>query len=94
MDVYKCITDLFVYGVKSLRRANIHSGGYGTIWFVSINTCICSYREPYEYISLHFIPIIEVSLGARGCVVVKALRYKPAGHGFDSRYFHWNFSVT
>jgi hypothetical protein len=23
--------------------------------------------------------------GARGCVVVKALRYKPAGRGFDSR---------
>jgi hypothetical protein len=26
--------------------------------------------------------------------VVKALRYKPAGRGFDSRWCHWNFSVT
>jgi len=26
-------------------------------------------------------------------VIVKALRYKPAGRGFDSRC-HWNFSVT
>jgi len=26
--------------------------------------------------------------------VVKALRYKPAGSGFDSRWCHWNFSVT
>ena len=26
--------------------------------------------------------------------MVKALRYKPAGHGFDSRWCHWNFSVT
>jgi hypothetical protein len=25
---------------------------------------------------------------------VKALRYKPAGRGFDSRWCHWNFSVT
>jgi hypothetical protein len=25
--------------------------------------------------------------------VVKALRYKPAGRGFDSRCCHWNFSV-
>jgi hypothetical protein len=33
-------------------------------------------------------------LGARGGVVVKALRYKPAGRGFDSRLCHWNFSVT
>ena len=31
---------------------------------------------------------------ARGGVVVKALCYKPAGHGFDSRWCHWNFSVT
>jgi hypothetical protein len=31
---------------------------------------------------------------ARGGVVVKALRYKPIGRGFDSRCCHWNFSVT
>jgi len=24
----------------------------------------------------------------------EALRYKPAGRGFDSRWFQWNFSVT
>jgi hypothetical protein len=32
--------------------------------------------------------------GARGGVVFKALRYKPAGRGFDSPWGHWNFSVT
>ena len=32
--------------------------------------------------------------GARGGVVVKALRYKTAGRGFDARWRHWNFSVT
>jgi hypothetical protein len=32
--------------------------------------------------------------GARGGVVVKVLCYKPAGRGFDSRWCHWNFSVT
>ena len=32
--------------------------------------------------------------GARGGVVLKAVRYKPAGRGFDSRWCHWNFSVT
>ena len=26
--------------------------------------------------------------------MVKALRYKPAGRGFDSRWCHLNFSVT
>ena len=29
--------------------------------------------------------------GARGGVVIKALHYKPAGRGFDSRWCHWNF---
>jgi hypothetical protein len=32
-------------------------------------------------------------IGALGGVVVKGLRYKPAGRAFDSRWFHWNFSV-
>ena len=32
--------------------------------------------------------------GARGGVVVKALRYKPSGREVDSRWCHWNFSVT
>jgi hypothetical protein len=33
-------------------------------------------------------------MGARAGVVVEALRYKPAGRGFDSRWCHWIFSVT
>jgi hypothetical protein len=33
-------------------------------------------------------------LGARGGVLFKALRYKPAVRGFDSHCCHWNFSVT
>jgi hypothetical protein len=32
--------------------------------------------------------------GARGDVVVKAVRYNSAARGFDSRWCHWNFSVT
>ena len=34
---------------------------------------------------------VTVPLGARGSVVVKALRYKPAGRRFDSRWCHWIF---
>jgi len=30
----------------------------------------------------------------RGNTVVKALRYKSEGRWFDSRWFHWNFSLT
>jgi hypothetical protein len=42
---------------------------------------------------LYLIKVLRVP-GARGGVVVKALRYKPAGRGFDFRWCHWNFSVT
>ena len=38
--------------------------------------------------------LVFVSVGARNGIVVKALCYKPAGHGFDSQWYHWNFSVT
>ena len=31
------------------------------------------------------IHLVLISVGARGGLVVKALRYKPAGRGFDSR---------
>jgi hypothetical protein len=34
------------------------------------------------------------SNGARGSAVVEALRYKPECRGIDSRWCHWNFSLT
>ena len=40
------------------------------------------------------IIIGTIITGALGGVVVKAIRYKPAGQRFDSRWCHWNFSVT
>ena len=44
-----------------------------------------------DYDEFNIIHVLKIN-GAR--VVVKALRYKPAGQGFDSRWCHWNFSVT
>jgi hypothetical protein len=45
-------------------------------------------------INSNYYRLIWIILGTRGGVVVKALRYKPAGRGFDSWWCHWNFSVT
>jgi hypothetical protein len=28
------------------------------------------------------------------CKLVESLRYKPEGCGFNSRWFHWHFSLT
>jgi hypothetical protein len=41
-----------------------------------------------------FIPPIQLIMGARGGAVVEALRYKPEGRGIDSRWYHWNFSLS
>jgi hypothetical protein len=37
---------------------------------------------------------IGITRGASGGAVVEALPYKPEGHGIDSRWCHWNFSLT
>ena len=44
-----------------------------------------------------FVPKLEPLLGVegdRGSTVVKVLRYKSEGRWFDSRWCHWNFSLT
>jgi hypothetical protein len=33
-------------------------------------------------------------IGIRGGAAVEALRYKAEGRGIDSRWRHWNFSLT
>ena len=46
------------------------------------------------FLTLRRIQRDTTTNGARGSVVDTALRYKPAGRGFDSPWCHWNFSVT
>jgi len=41
--------------------------------------------------------VLCIKFGGGGHVVmllVEALRYKSEGRGFDSRWCHWNFSLT
>jgi hypothetical protein len=37
---------------------------------------------------------ITYNMRAHGGAVVEALRYKPESRGIDSRWCHWNFSLT
>ena len=39
-------------------------------------------------------PCIEGASGYAVVQLVEALRHKPEGRGFDSRWCHWNFSLT
>ena len=40
------------------------------------------------------IALLPYELGAAVAQLVEALRYKSEGRGFDSRWCHWNFSLT
>jgi hypothetical protein len=56
---------------------------------------IANFYKSFGYcIEYPYIVTQYFNCGARGGAVVKALRYKPTGRGFDSRWCHWNFSVT
>jgi len=57
----------------------------GLLDFISINFWTsCVINEVYLYLMGVFIVL----------QLVEALRYKSEGHGFDSRWCHWNFSLT
>jgi len=48
------------------------------------------------YNDIFFISTWQIiQCGTTGCVVnYSALRYKPEVHGFDPRWYHWNFLFT
>ena len=49
---------------------------------------------PNHYFVLVYLGMVLERRGAPGGVMVEAIRYNPAGRGIDSRWCHWNFSVT
>ena len=63
------------------------------------------HSQPVPYCCRHhviiYVPLyisdfrfIYLAWGHALAQLVEALRYKPAGRGFDSRWCHWNFSST
>ena len=48
----------------------------------------------YIYVYIRIYTYIYIYTGHALAQLVKALRYKPEGRGFDSRCCHWNFSLT
>jgi hypothetical protein len=61
-----------------------------TLTMVSLSTSVADKLSKLTDI----IRLSIYSCGARGDAVVEALRYKPEGRGIDSRWCHWNFSLT
>ena len=46
------------------------------------------------FLAVNIIECPDYLLGHAVAQLVEALRYKPEGRGFDSRWCHWNFSLT
>jgi hypothetical protein len=68
--------------------------------------CVCKRLSEYRFVHIGpiqpqcdtkptWLPIfIDILNGVSGGAVFEALRYKLEGRGFDSRWCHWNFSLT
>jgi hypothetical protein len=52
------------------------------------------HNSGHDFLSFHTLLKSTCIFDPRGGAVVAALRYKPAGREFDSRWCHWNFSLT
>ena len=53
-------------------------------------SCILKFKMPTE----RFVFLYTIYAGTAVAQLVEALRYKSEGRGFDSRWCHWNFSLT
>jgi len=76
------------YFIKLLHVSGLNGPSSGNKYLYKIIS------KPFYYNGIYIYIYIYIYMGARGSLVVMALRYKPAGRGFDSRWCHWNFSVT
>jgi len=56
---------------------------------LSITKTLCLKVKVHKILEYNFL-----SVGHAVAQLVEALRYKPEGRGFDSRWCHWNFSFT
>jgi hypothetical protein len=85
---------VLVYGAVDRKKVSWCILTFKTRWLLHIPPCL-EIKCPDFYHKVYVFNYRKYcECGARGGAVVKALHYKPAGRGFDSRWCHWNFSVT
>jgi len=51
-------------------------------------------QTQYDFGGVEVFIEVNVTQGDRSSTVVKVLCYKSKGRWFDSRWCHWNFSLT
>ena len=55
---------------------------------------ICYFTFKLKLVSMLYLVLPSIIRGYAVAQLVEALRYKSEGRGFDSRWCHWNFSLT
>jgi hypothetical protein len=68
-------------------------------WVVSSEVFFGKFKILYQnkitlLTNTHKLTFVEGFVGYAVAQLVEALRYKPEGRGFNSRWSHWNFSVA
>ena len=91
-----CCPVLDVYEHSNELKCHVKCGTY--------TDQLCNYRLLNNYFVAWSLSIVTKEPHFNTCTVhlwgqavaqlVEALRYKPEGRGFDSRWCHWNFSLT
>ena len=67
--------------------------GIGSFRFTVPLKEFMTYRTP-RLLAYEELKVRTVHWGTAVAQLVEALRYKSEGRGFDSRWCHWNFSLT
>jgi hypothetical protein len=72
-----------------LRYTHLFLTTFKRVRYVSDEPCKCfRLHSAFRFLGGHSV------LGHAVAQFLEALRYKPKGRGFDSRWCHWNFSLT
>ena len=76
------------------RGFDSRSGALPLIFLLFVEYFLAVQTEAFTaffcFLFLFFAWVIQVQVGQ----LIEELRYKPEGRGFDSRWCHWNFSLT
>ena len=92
----------FTGWVQALNTRDDSRGGGGNIYSLP-KTCVSVPVQPSIYLpfvvsSVYNKPIVKFMYSCNNvhavAQLVEVLRYKSEGRGFDSRWCHWNFSLT
>jgi len=84
----------FNSGFKGLNAGETFLGHYYGVLLLFVSLCLKPFFCHHICVSEEILINTTMRWGHVVAQLFEALRYKPEGRGFDSRWCHWNFSLT